>query len=252
MSSQNKVAAIYNVWDGAELLRASMLSVADGVDVFIIVFQTVSNFGEHYDPHADFDFSYIGGVVMAEYEPTDHAAFINEKAKRNLGLDLARANGCTHFLHMDCDEMYIDFVRAKQMYFDTGAEGSVCKMFTYFKKPTLRLKNVDNYWVPFIHALRKHTRAGGKEYPFYVDHTRRINSTHVVEIDIQMHHFSWVRKNIKRKADNSSANRNIKKSQLVQDYLDPNIGAGSILVDYQNQELIEVADHFNLEQVLNV
>ena len=47
-----KLAAIYNVWDGVELLRGSMESVKDGVDLFIIVYQNVSNIGEVFHPLA--------------------------------------------------------------------------------------------------------------------------------------------------------------------------------------------------------
>ena len=45
-----KLAAIYNVWDGEEHLLGSMKCLTGHIDLFIIVFQRVSNFGEPFDP----------------------------------------------------------------------------------------------------------------------------------------------------------------------------------------------------------
>lgn len=247
-----KLAAIYNVWDGDELLSGSIDRIKDHVDLVVIVWQSVSNFGEYYNP--------VESVVNAslklglkcevfKFEPYFKDGLGNEKFKRDLGLDIARSNGCTHFLFMDCDEYYSDFGAAKQQYVESGAEGSVCKMFTYFKKPTLRLEKEDNYFVPFIHRLQSYTMAGtGSDYPFYVDPTRKVKCIGpVVEITERMHHFSYVRRDIERKCRNSSARENIAKSQLLNDYFSPSLGVGYVLKDFQNQRLIEVPNLFNIE-----
>ncbi|MFW8746205.1 hypothetical protein, partial [Mesorhizobium japonicum] len=83
----------------------------------------------------------------------------------------------------DCDEYYENFGEAKQKFIDSGAKGSVCKILTYFKKPTLRLENEDNYYVPFIHELNENTTVGNYGYPFYADPTRKINESNVVLLD---------------------------------------------------------------------
>ena len=44
-----KLGACYNVFDGEELLEASILSIRDSVDFIVIVYQTVSNFGYSCD-----------------------------------------------------------------------------------------------------------------------------------------------------------------------------------------------------------
>lgn len=242
-----KLAAIYNVWDGEELLIPSMRSMQFGVDVFIIVYQRVSNFGEKYNPLENLDLSEFNHVLI-EYTPTPNNGFSNETAKRNMGLQAAKELNCTHFLHMDCDEFYQYFAFSKDEYLQSGAEGSVAKIITYFKKPTLRLKQHDNYYVPFIHRLRTDTMAGAKEYPFYVDPTRKINTDSVFLITDSMHHFSYVRKDIERKVRNSSARKNIEKSNLLRDYYDPNIGPGSLVIDF-HQTLIEVDDIFGLSGI---
>lgn len=240
-----KLAAIYNVWDGAELLTGSIDQIHEFVDEIIIVYQTISNFGEHYNPLPDFTVKYPDKTKLILFEPKENCGFPNEVLKRNIGLQAAKELKCTHFLFMDCDEYYFDFGKAKQMYIDSGANGSVCKIITYFKLPTLRFENVDGYYVPFIHVLNPTTLAGGKIYPYYVDPTRRVNEQNVVLLDVVMQHYSWVRKNIRRKAENSSAKFNIEKGTMLLDYNNPNCGEGFYVVDY-DQKLISVPNYFNI------
>jgi hypothetical protein len=242
-----KLAAIYNVWDGVELLRGSMNCIKGHVELIIIVWQDVSNFGESYNPIPDIDLSGFSRVILQKYTPVPGNGMMNEKSKRNLGLDIARREGCTHFLHMDCDEYYEDFGKAKELFIESGKPGSVLKLMTYFKLPTLRFENPDNYFVPFIHELTEKTEAGARDYPFWTDPTRRINVSEVVELPVFMHHFSWVRLDIERKARNSSAKKNIENSFLMEDYRSE-VGTGSYIRDYQ-QKLIEVEDIFRINQV---
>lgn len=239
-----KIAAIYNVFDGDELLKHSIKSVR--ADLFIIVYQTTSNFGERYDPlpnilEAVKDVTY----VLHKFTPIIKTGFSNEREKRNIGLQIAKKHACTHFLHLDCDEMYKDFDKAKKLYFDSGKDGSCCRIFTYFKLPTLRFETEDGYFVPFIHKLHDDTRSGVSNYPYYVDPTRRINSNNVELLDIHMHHFSWVRNNIERKARNSSAKRNIERGTMLLDYYNPDVKAGFYVKDAE-KKLIEVPNLFNL------
>jgi hypothetical protein len=64
-----KLSVIYNVFDGVELLRGSMLCMKDHVDLFIIVYQDVSNFGEQYNPLPDMDLSGFSNVTLVKYDP---------------------------------------------------------------------------------------------------------------------------------------------------------------------------------------
>ena len=242
-----KLAAIYNVWDGVELLYGSMKCLKNEVDVFILVWQDVSNFGEAYNPMDDFKIPDFGcEVLLVKYEPVKHGGMHNETMKRNIGLQWAKQEGCTHFMHMDCDEYYQDFGALKQQFLASGAKGSVCKILTYFKKPTLRLEAADNYYVPFIHELHPDTVSGIQGYPYYTDPTRRINTNDVICMDAPMHHYSWVRKDIERKVRNSSAKVNIERSQLLQDYYSDETKAGYFLKDY-GQKLVEVDDLFGID-----
>ena len=153
-----KLAAIYNIFDGVELLRGSIDCLKDHVDVIIIVWQDVSNYGEYFDPIANTDLSGLKHVVLVKYNPIVGAGMYNEKEKRILGLNIAREKGCTHFLHIDCDEYYEDFGSAKELFLQSGKAGSVCNLYTYFKEPTLRFDSLDGYFVPIIHKLNPDTQ----------------------------------------------------------------------------------------------
>lgn len=223
-----KLAAIYNLWDGIELLEGSLKTIMEHVDVFIFVYQKKSNFGEDYDPEKEIMAATKillqrskGGFIHSYFifDPTIWEGSTNEKKKRNIGLDIARENECTHFFHIDCDEYFEDFSALKKEYEASGHAGSVCPIYTYFKHPTWRLENLDGYFVPFIHELHEDTKAGMSSYPFYCDPTRVINCSSVVKLSQPMHHFSWVRKDIQRKARNSSAKAFGNKLQgLLQDH----------------------------------
>ena len=232
------IAAIYNVWDGVELLRGSMQMLH--VEHYVIIWQDRSNYGEKYNPLQDIHEAIDGipNVTLIQYEPTitkDRSnGRVNEARKRNLGIQEARRHACTHFLSLDVDEYHPDFDAAKQAYFDSGKEGSVMKMWTYFKSPNLRLENPEGYHVPFIHKLTPATTCGNHKYPFRVDPTRAVNTKSVIELPQMMHHYSWVRNDIGRKVRNSSARH---LSQHLEDY--QNAEAGMYIGAYA-QKLIEV------------
>lgn len=243
-----KLAAIYNCWDSEELLSGSIKCIIDNVDLVIIVWQDVSNFGETYHPIFQPEV-FHEKVSFIKFDPRPEiGGSMNERAKRNLGIDAARSKGCTNFLHIDCDEYYEDFGNAKEMYFNSGRAGSVVRLHTYFKKPTLRLDRPEDYFVPFIHRLSEKTVSGSSSYPFYVDPTRTVNESDVIELPVFMHHFSWVRKDIERKARNSSARDNIKNGTLLLDYYSGQVGSGFYIQDYQ-RKLIEVPDIFGLNPI---
>lgn len=238
-----KLSAIYNVWDGDELLKGSIDCIKDHVDVIIIVYQNISNFKEKYAPAVEFAKQY--GAYLIEYKPSAYDGWHNEAKKRQIGIEKAKELGCTHFLLMDCDEYYKpeEFKNAIQ-YSD---KGTVCKMWTYFKSPTLRLEIPEGYYVPFVHPLKRDTHVMFSMYPFYVDRTRAVNDRDIVEIPesiCMMHHYSWVRSDIGKKIRNSSAQGIIKNNGIISDY-NSDLKGGDFLESY-NQKLIEVPNIFNI------
>lgn len=242
-----KLCAIYNVFDGDELLKNSIDTVYNHVDLIILIYQTVSNFGEHYIPNLP----YLGHnkVRAMKYDPIiDMGGSMNERTKRNFGLDFARTNKCTHFFGIDVDELYEDFGLAKKLYIESNHKGSVCKLHTYFKNPTFRFDIPEDYYVPFIHQLNEDTKSGSSSYPFYCDPTRNINESDVVELPIFMHHFSWCRKDIMKKARNSSAQGIIRNSMIIDDYNSPDLGEGYFLKNW-NRRIKVVPDQFGLSSI---
>ena len=242
-----RIAAIYNVWiDSIELLRGSIDCIKNHVDEIIIVYQNTSNFGEEADTLTPLLEAIKGiEVQLFCFKPyANQPGGFNERAKRNIGLDIARKSQATHFLMLDSDEYYFDFANCKKLYIDSGHNGSVVGLYTYFKKPTWRVEIPEKYFVPFIHKLRNDTVAGKSNYPYYVDPTRKINETDVCQLSFKMHHFSYVRKDIHIKVRNSSARANIEKSQLVYDW--ENAKSGMFVKDFDSK-LIEVPNIFNIE-----
>lgn len=246
-----KLSAIYNLWiDSIEHLSTSINYIKDYVDLIIIVDQTISNKGENiraeelkeYTNELNRIFkSTKTKIISRHYVPDLHKSPLqNETTKRNIGIEIAKKEGMTHFFNIDSDEYWPNFKEAKDEYFLSSARGSVCKMWTYFKKPTLRLKEPEGYYVPFIHELKPETRVGNNpKYPFWADPTRRVNETNVIELKAMMHHMSWIRKDIERKVRNSTAPHDKpENNEYLKDY-NRELKDGDYIHCYK-QELIEI------------
>lgn len=233
------------------MLEGSINCLREHVDFVLVVAQTVSNYGEKYDGGYNLAKSLRTVDHIIEYEPKiSWGGMANETTKRNIGIEYAKKHGFTHFLSIDNDEYFEDFGKAKKEFFDSGAKGSIANMFTYFKEPTLRFKNYDSYYVPLIFELRKDTYVGNNRLTLngttvICDPTRKPNQKEVVLIKEPMLHFSYVRKNIELKLRNSSAVKNIQKSNIREDY--NNAKAGYFVKDFFNQVLIEVPNKFNIQ-----
>jgi hypothetical protein len=105
--------------------------------------------------------------------------------------------------------------------------GLVCQCRTYFKSPQLTI-GLDSTLVPFIHKITPTLRHEfNKRYPFAwidgqirIDPTRSLNINNGVErIDLEMHHYSWVRSDYQKKIRNSTARRNLERSSILKELL---------------------------------
>lgn len=224
-----KLAAIYNVWDGEEHLQESISAIREHVDVVICVVQTTSNHGNRYDggylkcKELKQNW-YIDDIIVGE-PVSGIIPSSNETIKRNIGLDEARNQGCTHFISMDCDEIYDngEFWGSKMAINSNNYASTVVKLKTYFGTKEYQLTPDENYYVPFICKLNKNTKVGSFDNGFYCDPTRKPNNGKAELVNCIMHHYSWVRDDIGRKIDNSSANVNLKsyRSQLIKACANP-------------------------------
>lgn len=248
------LAAIYNTFDGEELLEGSIAQIIDEVDEVLIVYQLESNIGEHY-PELLTKLAQIKerwpNVRLKKYVPDcSRQPSHNERQKRQIGLNWAMQLGCTHYLFLDNDEYYERqaFARAKQTIKQGKYDASACRLFTYYQKPTYRLAPIENYWVPFIGRLKPGLKAGGR-FPILVDPTRGVKPIErcylFAEGDLIMHHYSYVRRDIGRKLRNSSAARNFGNiPQLVRQF--NNWQPGEPLINYQNHGIVEAPDLFGI------
>lgn len=254
-----KLCAIYTVWDDWDLLFHSIKNIENLVDGIIVVPSTISNFGEYgggYFPDFRSDkFSFYTLEPDLKLQPSE-----NERNKRNYGLQKARELGYTHFIMLDADEFYETeaFLKEKQRLIENpDLTGLVCGLKCYFKLPTLTVP--DKTLVPFIHKITPDLKfQWNTKYPFAfegpkreirIDPTRQMNINSGVEwSNITMHHFSWMRSDIKKKIRNSTARENIEKSTIVRDYMDAKAG---YYCEFYKATLEECENLFNIPDIID-
>ena len=213
-----KLGISYNLWDGTELLKSSILSVRNSVDFISIIFQDESNFGKKKEGLQPLLSSLLKDKLIDEvyHYKTDLTLLPhqNELIKRNLGISLSRFNKCTHHLSIDVDEFYNNqFSQAKEYIEENKINVSVCQMQSYYKYPTLQITPPEDYYVSFIFKVEPRTCfILNQQYPVLVDTTRRVPVLGSFKMfgrdELEMHNFSYVRKNIRQKLESSTANCN--------------------------------------------
>jgi len=132
-----KLAAIYNVFDGEELLEFSINSIRKQVDLIIVVYQVISNFGDKNlqleDYLTDLKTKKIIDTLIPYKPQLDKKPQFNEIEKRVSGALEALNEKCSHIIHMDSDELYDDlqFDSAKQYLAKNSILSSVCPIYNY-------------------------------------------------------------------------------------------------------------------------
>jgi len=226
-----KVGVTYNIFNGEELLEYSILSIRNVVDYVGVVYQTLSNFN---NPASDNLLRVLNELKdkhlideLYEYEPDlKLGGKGNEIIKRNIGLDMARKVGCNYHMTMDSDEIYKEneFVYMKNEMIKNNYDSSACKMLTYYKTPEYMLYPPEKYYVSTLHKLNENTKyILGGHFPVLVDPSRRVKSGKFRLFntnEIQMHHMSYVRKDISSKFNNASAKINYRNkiNELIEYY----------------------------------
>ncbi len=214
-----KLGVSYSVWDGEELLEASIKSIREHSDYINVVWQKVSWFGESCDENLENlllslkEKGLIDEIIY--FEPNlKLSPNINEINKRNLGLKGVQKANCSHFLIMDTDEFYKpeEFKAAKEhiLYYDITH--SICNQYMY-PHINCRESSVAGFFAFFIHKINQHTKLvmnACSPVPWLVDPTKQIPITKKSKFcfmnNIAMHHYGGVRKDITKKYRNSSVN----------------------------------------------
>lgn len=215
-----RLGCSYNVFDGVELLEPSIKSIRGSVDYISVIYQTISNFGQrtNIDILSLVQDLKTRGLIdnYMEYSPsTSSKGHYNELIKRNLGLVDCKNAKCTHFMTIDVDEFYIkdELDRVKVIVEECGCDSSACQMQTYYKTPEWTLDPPEDYYVPLIYKIDERRFSMANRWAVSADPTRRLEARNLRLFgrdEVQMHHMSYVRKDIMSKLTNSSASMNFK------------------------------------------
>lgn len=221
-----KLGVSYNLFDGEELLEYSIKSIRDQVDFVCVVWQKISNHGQKCSDGLEnlLQDLVARGLVdeLYLYEPDlentkiDNAS-INETEKRNIGLAMCRKNGCNYHMSMDADEFYtrdqFKFMKEEIEYGNYGT--GYCQHLQYYHDSIYRLKYPERQFVSTIEKITPETKyVYEMDSIVPVDPTRKTNNHKnglgyriFSRNECQMHHMSFVRKDIKKKLQNTSARR---------------------------------------------
>jgi hypothetical protein len=215
-----KLGISYNLFDGEELLEGSIKQIRQHVDYVSVVYQTTSNFGNPCNKELIplLERLKSEGLIneLFEYSPkVNKGGHFNEIQKRNIGLALSQGAGCTHHMSMDSDEYYLssEFKNLKKIIIEGDYDSSYCQMQTYYKSWEYSLDPPETYYVSLIFKIKNDSNfVLMAPSPVLVDPTRRlapsVNGIVLERKDIQMHHGSYIRDNIRTKLTNSSASVN--------------------------------------------
>jgi len=246
-----RLVAIIHCWADWDLMDYSVKHIDSLVDGIIIIGSVKSNYGEVFDIPE----KWLKDTRLIIRDPVLSHALHSETEKRNYGINIARERGYTHFITCDADEFYDpeQFKSAKEHIEKNDLAGLVVESYVYFKSPTLTIGK-DVTLVPHIHKLTPTIRHEfNKQYPFAwsgkqirIDPTRSLNINSGVEMfDCPMEHFSWVRKDFKKKIRNSTAKSNLERSTIVHDLLHAKEG---YFCQFYQKPLLRVANRFGIPE----
>lgn len=209
--------ASYNVFNGEEHLLASLRSIRPAMDHINLVVQHISNVGLPARPQLQDVVQKAVAEKLADavvwYEPDLHLApVLNEHAKRNIGLQAARAVGVTHFMTMDCDEYYLreEVENAKVQIISNSLRATAVRTYLHIARPIYRSRLPDITCSAFLTAITDDSKIVlADSYPVPVDPTRRLRcgdaEVYVFPAEtVSMRHMNLVRHDLSWKLANST------------------------------------------------
>ena len=184
----------------------------------------------------------------------------NEFKKREIGLNLAKEAGASHFLLMDADEFYIpeQFLKIKKVIDEDDIDYSCVSSYFYIHQSKYRSEKTDTTNVCFIAKIAPELFFGYQgDFPVEnVDPTRRLVNysgkfKFFGEQEICMHHMNFVRESFSSKLTNTSSGSNVefirKASNALNDWRWPN---DFVFPNKPKYKIIEVEDVFGLHEVV--
>lgn len=221
-----KLGVAYNLFDGEELLEASLKSIRNAADFVCVVYQKTSYFGQPASENIENLLNSLKEKGLIDEIYLFEADFLNnpdkkffEASKHNIGLELCKKAGMTHFLCMDVDEFYDSeqINKLKEFILKNEINSSACSIYEYLKTPEYKIENGYtfspsnnyNFYVPFIMKIHKNKQQNhGTDFQTFVDTTRAVNGDDKFYLfpvqDVVMHHMCSVRKDLDKKYKNST------------------------------------------------
>lgn len=256
-----KLGISYIVFDGEELLEFAIKSIRKEVDHISVVYQTTSYFGNESGSCLErllIELKKQGLVDETIHYEQDKSVHHkqNELRIRNIGLDASIRAGCSHHVSCDVDEFYKpeQFNFAKKFMYENDFDFSTVPMLYYYKKPTFLVWPPQDLHVSFIHPVGNRYCISPKGFPLLMETTRQLKNFDKIykfnREEIEMHHMSYVRKDIKKKFKNSDNARFYQVEKFIDRLEKHEVGDKVFLLpDYINRrtKLVENAFNINLE-----
>lgn len=256
-----KLGVCYMVFDGEELLEFAAKSIRSVVDHISVTYQTTSYFGNPSNPDLPQKLKNLKAnglldeIIFFEPDLSVHHKD-NELKLRNIGLEASRKAGCTHHISSDVDEFYKpeEMSYAKEVVEQGDYDFTVVHMETYYKSPTYLVTPTQKLKVSFIHPVRNEYRRDilYPIFPFHMETTRRFRDHEKYRLfephEITMHHMSYVRKDIRRKFQNSDNAQFYKLDKFYANYDTYQVGGRvCLLPEYRNRKTVEVENTFGIQ-----
>jgi hypothetical protein len=255
-----KLGVSYNLFDGEELLEKSILSIRSLVDHVNVVYQKKSNRDNNSSDNLEDLLNELKSNEMIDsmiefFPDFNKSSHQNEITKRNIGLEFSRKFQCTHHMSMDTDEFYKhdELLRVKNFLKNNiEYDSSACQMQTYYKAPSYCIDPPEDYYVSLIYKI-KDSNFSFVDFPVLVDPTRRIQTENCAIFGrdvIEMHHMSYIRNDIRKKLENSSAYINFSDSidHIVEHFNNWSFGTPALFAGLPNiyRGVKQVENIFNI------
>lgn len=224
------------IFEGSEHLRNIISELKEDLSYVVIALQDVSYHGQkisetdRQECYRLKDEGLVDEVIEVELDPTKEAR-IQETDKRNLLTEHIEKHGCSHALIIDSDEYYTrkSFERAVKEIDEHDYEITYCQYINYYHDYLHYLvypfgENGGQY-CPFVTKVKYRNFFECQDFPYPSDPTRRyvrpydridrikdpvsgriierkhyLVDYHIFEWNVvKMHHFSWLRENIRKK-----------------------------------------------------
>lgn len=253
-----KLGICYMVFDGEELLEFAIKAIRKVVDHVSVTYQTLSYFGNPASIDLEEKLNHLKFIGLIDeliyYQPDlsiHHKT--HELNLRNIGLEASKKAGCTHHISCDVDEFYEphQLQYAKEVIDKNNYDFTAVYQKVYYKKPTYLVIPNQNLVITFIHSI-DNEYVFNLEFPFKIEITRRFESSDNYKIfsidEVVLHHMSYVRKDIRKKFQNSDNAQFYKLEKFYNIYDTYQVGGRvCLLPDYLNRKTVEVDNIFSIQ-----